>query len=399
MNAHEAQAAPATVAFSFLDFGEGGAQRLALDTMRQLDPDRFRPVLVCARGRGSLLPAARAAGIPVRCLGRLERGWDLGAVIALAGAYRALDARIVQVPLYSRVAPYARLAARLAGVRLTLLHEHSRPAPPRPLRRAADRALARLLPRERYLAVSQADRAWLLDAGLPDSRIAVLHNGIDVERFAGADRAAARRASRLPAEAPILLVPARLHPQKRHVDLLAALAHLAPRLPDLQVLCAGDGPLRDRLEALARSAGLDDRVRFLGHREDLPTLLAAADLVVLPSRIEGLPLAILEAQASGRAVLATAVGGLPELIQDGRTGRLVPPGRPAALADAIASLLSDRPALEAMGARARAQARRRFRIQDQVRQLENLYTRWLEDLAPRRGRALTAASATLGGRR
>jgi glycosyltransferase involved in cell wall biosynthesis len=378
MPASPADSAAVTVAYVFLDFGEGGAQRLALESWARLDRDRFRPALVCARGRGSLMPAARAAGIPLRSLGRMERGWDLGAVPALARAFRELDASIVHVALYSRVAPYARLAAHLAGLPLIVCHEHSRPAPASALRAAVDRLLLRLRPATRFLAVSAPDREQLQAAGVPSENIEILGNAVDTRRFAPGDRAAARHALGLPLDREILLVPARLHPQKRHVDLLAALAILdAERRP--LVLLAGDGPLRRPLEALARNAGLDSQLRFLGHREDLPELYAAADLVILPSRVEGSPLALLEAQACGRAVLASDVGGVAEIIEDGDTGRLLPPGRPELLAAALSALLDDGPARGAMEVRARQRALAHFDIGAQVRQLESCYNGWLAE--------------------
>lgn len=402
MPASPTDSAAVTVAYAFLDFGEGGAQRLALETWARLDRDRFRPALVCARGRGSLMPAARAAGIPLRCLGRMERAWDIGAVPALARAFRELDASIVHVALYSRVAPYARLAALRSGLPLVICHEHSRPARPSALRAAVDRMLLGLRPATRFLAVSDADRETLRAGGAPLQHIEVLGNAVDVQRFAPRDRSAARRALGLPLDRRILLVPARLHPQKRHVDLLAALAILdaerrsetieaaarqtAPGLaadPASEaplVLLAGDGPLRRALEALTRCAGLDSQICFLGHREDLPALYAAADLVILPSRVEGSPLALIEAQACGRAVLATDVGGVAEIVEDGATGRLVPSGRPDRLAAALADLLGDGPARAAMEARARERALSHFDIGAQVRQLESYYAGWLAEV-------------------
>ncbi len=373
-------AVPITVAFTFLDLSEGGAQRLALDTCSHLDPARFRPVLVCARGQGALLSEARARGIPIHRLGRLRHGWDPLAPLALARCYRRLGAGIVQVPLYSRVAPYARLAAFLAGTPLCVGHEHSRPAPPPRLRRRIDRALLGL-PRQRFLAVSAADAVWLRGEGVPAEAIGLLPNGIPLERFEGLDRRVARRALGLPPEGPVLLVPARLHPQKRHVDLIAAMVLLAPRRPDLRMLCAGDGPLRPRLEALAASAGLDGQLRFLGHREDMPRLMAAADLVVLASEVEGSPLALLEAQAAGRAVVASRVGGVPEIVEDGRTGRLVPPGQPAQLAEAMAGLLDDPSLRQAMGRRAAERARKTHGIDRYSRALERQYSAWLGELS------------------
>ncbi len=379
---HGGQAAgPRTVAHVFLDFSQGGAQGLALETWRHLDPERYRPLLICVRSAGAAVPEARAMGVPVRVLGRLRRPLDLAAPRALARTLRAEGVQILQTPLYSRVAPYARLAAALAGLPLCIGHEHCRPALPSLPRRLADRLLGRL-PGQRYLAVSQADAADLRRQGIAAGRIACLPNGIDPAAYGREDRAAARRALGLPPQALVLLAPARLHPQKRHADLLGALAQVdRDGGRDWLLLCAGEGELRSALEAQAAAAGLAERVRFLGRRQDLPRLYAAADLVVLASAIEGLPLALLEAQAAGRAVLATAVGGVPEAVDDGRTGLLVPAGDPAALAGGLRRLLDDAALREALGAAGPAWVRERFGIDRYARELEALYDRWLAETA------------------
>jgi glycosyltransferase involved in cell wall biosynthesis len=367
------------VAFAFLDFNGGGAQRLAVETWRALDPDRYRPTLICVRGRGRLVPEAEALGVPVTRLGRLERPWDLAAVPELARALRRLGADIVHVPLYSRASPYVRLAARLAGTPLTVAHEHCRDRPPGRLRRLVDRRLAD--GRTRFVAVSRSDEATLRSAGIPAERIAVLPNGVDTARFRPADRLAARAATGLPADRPLVLVAARLEPRKGQVDLLAALPALRRRVPDLVVAFAGDGPQARALPALAAAAGLGDATRFLGHRSDMPDLVAAADVVALPSRHEGLPLAVLEAMAGARAVVATDVGGTAEAVLDGLTGRLVPPRAPAALAAALGDLLGDPAGRSAMAERARERALEHFDIRATTRRLMALYDGWLAERA------------------
>jgi len=374
-----------TVVYGFLDFNDGGAQRLALDTWRHLDPERYRPVLLCVRREGALVSAAITAGVPAHVLGRLERPFDLGAVFVILRWLRSTGADIVHVPLYSRAGPYIRLAAKLARVRLIVAHEHCRATPPPPRRRLADRLLAR---GTRYVAVSEAQRTELVRQGISPDWVAVVGNGIDVELFAPGDRAAARDMEGLPEGAAIVVIPARLVPRKGHVDLLAALPALVRRVPEVLMLCAGDGPLSRSLPALAEAAGLANRVRFLGHRDDMPSLLAAADVVCLPSRVEGMPLAILEAMAAGRAVVATDVGGVAEVIADGSTGRLVPPQNPAALAMALGALLIDTGERGAMGARAHRAALERFSSRDMTHRLESAYEHWLAEfgLQPARGR-------------
>jgi glycosyltransferase involved in cell wall biosynthesis len=163
--------------------------------------------------------------------------------------------------------------------------------------------------------------------------------------------------------------------------LLHALAELATTVPNVVLLLAGAGPLRDDLEAEAARLGIAERVRFLGLRRDRETLYAAMDIFVLPSHWEGLSLALVEAMGSGRAVVATVVGGNPEVVADGRTGLLVPPNDHQSLADALTHLGLDQQVRGALGEAAAADARARFSIEQHVAQLAALYRRGLEERA------------------
>jgi L-malate glycosyltransferase len=195
-----------------------------------------------------------------------------------------------------------------------------------------------------------------------------------------------------------VLVPARLHPMKGHVDLLAALVTLRRHVPDVLVVCAGDGPLRAVLPALAQAAGLADNVRFLGQRSDMPALLGACDVVALPSHIEGLPSVIMEAFAAERAVVATDVGGVPEIVEDDATGWLVPPRVPHDLADALADALVHPTVRAARAARARQVVLDRFQAPDGARHLQAVYDRWMAETDGPRRRTVPAASAASSGR-
>ena len=263
---------------------------------------------------------ARSAGSGARS--------TLPALALLAEELRALATDILHVPLYSRASPYLRLAARLAGVPLVVAHDWSVPRPLSRMRRGVDRLLRR---NTRFIAASQAQERELLRTGVPAAAIAVVHAGIDVERFGAGDRRATRAALGLEADRPVALVPARLAAAKGHDDLISALPAVLAREPRLTVLLAGDGPLAGALADRLRREGLAGSVRLLGHSEAMPDLYAAADFVVLPSRVEGLPSVLLEAYAARRAVVATAAGGVPEALTDGCEGRLVPVGEIAAL--------------------------------------------------------------------
>jgi glycosyltransferase involved in cell wall biosynthesis len=198
-----------------------------------------------------------------------------------------------------------------------------------------------LRPHRRIIAVSEEVKArYAEDLRVPARKLVVVRNGILVPPPNPSADAALR--AELLRDRPDYLVftPARLHPQKGHAVLLAA----AAQVPEATFVLAGDGPLRAELEQQARTLGVAERCVFLGYRPDVPALLASADLVVLPSLFEGLPVSILEAMAAGRPVVATAIGGTDEAITHEQTGLLVPPGDATALAMAIRRVRAD-PAL------------------------------------------------------
>lgn len=370
--------------YGFLDLGEGGAQRLTLATCAALRRERFRPVVLCARGDGPLVEPARALGVEVRTLGRLRRPFDFAAIALLADELRALETDILHVPLYSRVSPYFRLAAHLAAVPLVVAHDWSLPERLPPLRRSADFLLRRST---RFIAASSAQQRELELSGVRRESIAVVHAGIDVERFRAGARQAMRAALELEEGRPVALVPARLVAAKGHDDLISALPAVLAREPRLAVLFAGAGPLAGTLADRLRREGLDGCVRLLGHSERMPDLLAAADFVILPSRVEGLPSVLLEAFAAGRAVVATDAGGVREALTDGAEGRLVAVGDTVALADAVVELAADPRLREAMAQRGRERVERDFRLDSSTRRLEALYDLWLAKVPGRLDRA------------
>jgi glycosyltransferase involved in cell wall biosynthesis len=211
-----------------------------------------------------------------------------------------------------------------------------------------------------------------------------IYNGVDVTRFPVASvqaTAQARRAIGMPVGVPLVGSLGRLHPQKGFSDLLTAFAQVRQRVSSVRLFVAGDGELRDDLEAQARSLGIAAAVTFAGVRADVSEILAALDVFVLPSLWEGMPNAVLEAMAAGLPVVATAVGGTPEVVVDRVTGLLVPPQDPGALARAIERLLRDPGLRRTMGRAGRRRVERHFHIQETVRQVQDLYEALLRDKA------------------
>lgn len=202
----------------------------------------------------------------------------------------------------------------------------------------------------------------------------VIMNGIDLRPLhaAGERRSSSRARYRLSEGKFAIVCVARLMPQKNHAGLIRAFGLLAQRLPQLTLLLVGDGPLRPALEEQVRQAGLHGRVRFLGASDDVPSLLAAADAFVLSSHFEGNPLSVMEALAAGLPVVASAVGGVPELITDGENGLLAAPGDDAGLAWAVERLVSEKGLAQRLGRAASARSER-YGLEAMVRAYEGLY--------------------------
>jgi len=266
----------------------------------------------------------------------------------------------------------ARIAARLIGAR-TLLHVHDLNDPG-----AALSALQRLVaqPADAAVCVSEAVRELTVTRyRVAPERVRIARNGIPLELLRGAATAARSRVLEelgIEPGRPVLAMIGRLHAVKGHRDLLAMLPEIVRGCPRALLLVIGDGPERPDCEALARSLGMSGHVRFLGRRSDVPRLLAAIDLVLMPSRSEGLGLAAIEAIAAGRPVIAFAVGGLPEVVVDGVNGRLVRTGDHQAFASAVVETLRN-PAQRLSYARGAASSAQRFGVEAHVRRLIDCY--------------------------
>ncbi|HEU5300098.1 MAG TPA: glycosyltransferase, partial [bacterium] len=177
----------------------------------------------------------------------------------------------------------------------------------------------------------------------------------------------------IPAGVPVVGMIGRLVPDKDPVGFVAAARAVAGVLPEARFLVVGDGPLRPRVQEAVEREGLAGVVIMTGERPDIPELLATMDVVVLTSRWEGMPMVVLEAMASARPVVAPRLGGLTEVIEDGVTGRLTPPGDERAIAEAVIALLRDAPARRRMGEQGRARVRERFSLERMVAQTLAVY--------------------------
>jgi glycosyltransferase involved in cell wall biosynthesis len=239
-----------------------------------------------------------------------------------------------------------------------------------------DRVVARCV--HHYIAVSHANARYLFEEKrIPPEKVNVIQNGCELSRFSPVYRppTGMKAALGFAAEDPVLLVVARLHEQKGHRVLLDALTAILERVPNAKLVCAGDGPLRSTLESQITSLGLTNSVRMVGHQLNVADWLALADVVVLPSFYEGLPLVAIEAMAAGKPVVATAVDGTPEVVIDGETGLLIPPGNSRELALAICRLLLDPLLRRTLSVAGYDYVRKNFTHERQVQLTEQLYLR------------------------
>jgi glycosyltransferase involved in cell wall biosynthesis len=346
---------PLHICHAVLRLDVGGLERVVLDLVREARRDGHRVSVLCLERPGLLAPAALDLGARVVSASK-PAGFRPDVVRRVAKLLRADPPDVVHTHQLGALLYAGRAARRL---RVPVVHtEHGKHYARHWRWRFLGRFAARTA--RRVFAVSADIRRELRDCGIV-SPAKVMHvpNGVDAARFALDDDPAQMRSEYgLPARGPVIGTVGRLTALKRQDVLLNGFARLDH--PTARLLIVGDGPAREELVNLAARLGITDRVVFAGYRERPERALAAMDVFALTSDSEGMPLAILEAWAAGKPVLATRVGGVPELVADGRTGVLFPAGDDAALAYRLNRLLADVPAAAAMGAAGRALVRERY---------------------------------------
>lgn len=361
----------------------GGAERLLMNALPHLDRVRFDYRLAAFDDSGPLALAWREQGLPVE---RMPAGHAaLPGPRALIALRRTLTRERIDLVHAHLPVPgaLARVATRGLPTRLVYT-EHNTLDMYRPATRWLNsatygwqNAVIAVSERVRESAVRHVGRRAL-------GRSQVIANGIDPDEL---DRAAAHAPDPAPpalsGDAFRVLVPATLELRKGQDILIEAVAALAQSgltsgVPPAHVWLAGEGVLRGALEAQARRLGLAERIHFLGHRSDVFPLMRCADVIALPSRFEGHPLALLEAMALGKAVAVSAVGGVPETVRDGENGLLVPRGDVRALVHALERLRADRALRTRLATAAAQEVRTRYHVRATVAALEDVYRRCLE---------------------
>ncbi len=381
---------PLRIAYVIKSMITGGSQTHLTQVLRFLDRQRFDPVLYCLSGEGVLLDTVRALGVPVMTpgAGLSFKGPGLGRRMALlARALRRQRPDIVHNYLL-RANLVGSVSARLARVPVVLCSKrgcHERRGFELVSAKIGNR-LADCVP-VNAAAVREFVHA---NEGCPLEKMVVIPSGIDTTRFRPLPPADFKARLGVPPGRRVVGAVTRMRVRKGVEEFLRALAAVCQRCPDAHALVAGDVSLDDELQALVRSLRLDEHLTLLGRRADMPEVISAFDVFVLSSHDEGMSNALLEAMAMEKAVVATDVGGTPEVVRHGHSGLLVPSKDPAALAAAVSELLEQPARATEMGRLGRGIVEERFSAQAMVRQMERLYV----DLATRRGVTLASTLAT-----
>lgn len=357
----------------------GGAERQLVALARGLDRSRFLPVIFCLTATGPLVADLEEAGVETRCFAlRGLKVWRnpvrvAQCLLAFFNDLKKEKPEIVHGLLFHAYV-LGTYAAKLTGVPIVIASRrslgHFKGGKPHYL--LAERLANRMT--DLIVANSEAVKEDVVrQERVEPAKVRVIYNGIDPYLYDIPADPALRASLGVPEEARIVGVVANLIHYKGHRFFLQACQEVKRKYPAVCFLLIGDGPLRGALEGLARKLGLDKDVLFLGSRQDIPQLLALMDVAVLPSLEEGFPNAILEAMAARKPVVATRVGGVPEVVIHGETGLLVPPKDPPALAEAIIELLGDPKRAEEMGKAGRDRVKKEFGLDRMIREMEGLY--------------------------
>jgi glycosyltransferase involved in cell wall biosynthesis len=379
------RARPIRVLLFVNGFGMGGTERHVVNLVGALDRSRFDVRLACFKRWGHLLGEIENRSVPIReyPIDSLHNLRTLHQQLRFARDLVRDRIQIVHTHnFYANV--FALPAARLAGVRVVLASIRDTGVYQTPMQKHVQKMACRMA--HRVVVNADAIRSWLVADGYRRDRIVVIRNGIDLSGFQSPrDVREVRRELDVPADAPLVVMVSRLHELKGLDDFLDAAAILSGRRRDLHFLVVGerfkarsgewerDGVYQQVLERQAQRLGIADRVRFTGFRLDVPSLLAASTVSVLPSLSEGLSNTVLESMAAGVPVVTTSVGGTPEAVTDGETGLLVVPRDPPALARAIGRVLDDPGLARRLGENARDRIERHFSLEGMTRTTEDLY--------------------------
>jgi len=367
------------------NYGCGGTEKQVLNLVSRMDRRQYDLQFACLHKAGDFVANFEKLKIPITefTIRKLYHPETLRQQIKFARFLRAERIQIMHsYNFYSNM--FAIPAARMAGVPVVLASIRDRGVYLTPAKKIMQKYICSLA--ERILVNADSIHDWLLEENYPAEKIRVIKNGIDMTLYEKSDqRSGIRDQFDIPADAPLIIMLSRLDPKKGVVDFIKAAAQINKLHPDAFFVIAGENLISQAgglahdadyhlmLAELVEAQGMNDKIIFAGHRSDVPQILAEATLSVLPSHSEGLSNSLLESMAAGVPVVATRVGGNPELVIEGVTGLLVPPQDSKLLADAIEQLLNDKALALKMGEKARQIASKEFSMTRMVQLTQEMY--------------------------
>ena len=357
-----------TVAHVIYGLKRGGAERLLVPVARHAGSSRYRFIFIALTCAGPVENELRQCGADIRILRRDGKFtiFDLGRLIRLLKKEKVeiIHSHLVNADLW------AGIAARCLGIKhISTLHGIEF----RPIGILKQR-LGMLLP-DKIIAVSDYVAGVCIEQfKVKTEKVVMIYNGIDFERFqVKVDTRSKKEELGIRDEVIVLATFGRLAPEKGHRYLIEAAAQVRGVFKNIVVLIIGEGEIKKRLMQQASRLGIEKEIKFLGERQDIPELLSITDIVILPSLYEGFPLAALEAMAADKPIIATSVGGLPELITDKQDGILVEPKSSSSLAESILRLIKDKDFARQLVLRAKGKIKNRFNQEKMLSRITALY--------------------------
>lgn len=359
------------ILYLFVTLPIGGAEEHLLTVLKNLDLTQYNPTVCCIREKGVIGEEIENRGIAIISLNRKSKSWDFRIIMDILRIIQTKNIHLIHTHLY-HANMYGRIAALISKIP-AVVTEHN----VYPMYKFKRRIINWLLAKKtnKIIAVSNMVKDYIVSRDwIAPSGVEVVYNGIDIAAFdSSIGKKEARERLGLDKDTPLIGIVARLSRQKGHVYLFRAMAMIREEVPDARLIVVGSGPLEQSLKEEVSMLGIDSAVSFLGARRDVPVILKAMDLFVLPSMWEGFPVALLEAMASGLPVVAASVGGVGEVVKDGETGFLVQPKDEESLGRRIISLLEDEEKSLEFGANGKRLVEGKFSSVSMVKHLEYIY--------------------------
>ncbi len=356
----------------------GGAEELRFILLQGLNKERFEPFVCCIKEKGLIGERIERLGIPVVELGFSGNFYDLRVFSALFNLIKEKGFQIVQSCMFIATI-FSTFPARVLKVPVILSEEHCIEVWKRMHHKIIDKIVFSLL--DKVIAVSEEVKNYMIsNEEISPDKVFVLPNTADQKRFEDISLARdLRKELNISQNGPVIGIVGRLHTQKGHKYLFESLFEIKKVFSNVKVLVAGEGPLEQELKEYVHQMQLEENVIFLGRYEDILSVFNTIDVLVLPSLYEGQPVVILEAMMCEKPVVATSVGGIPELIENEKTGILVPPKNIEALSSSIIKILNEKEYAKYLAFNAKKRFLEYFTPERYVQRMECLYNKLLEE--------------------